>query len=1032
MTRSRVRSALALLATVVVGVLAFSGTSPASGIVPVVAFQSYSTLDPASANFAQTWQVEYATCSQLLSYSDDPAPAGSHLVPDAATALPTVSADGLTYTFAIRSGLGFSDGSGDVNAASFERALQRVAALNTSGFAFMSGISGATAGSGTISGVNATGNTLTITLSAPDGAFPTKMATPYFCAVPSSTAASASTLTPIPSAGPYYVSSGSVTTSSGNITGFHLLRNPNYGGDRPAVLDEIAVTVEPNLSTSYAAATAGSPTVDFTSVAAADRSAADSGYGTASATAAAGHQQYFTPSSNGVQYVAFNTARITDFRVRQAIALVMNRTQLAADLGAKPTDDLVSSSVQGYEDWDLYAFSGDVLAAQALMQEAGYGPGAHLALKLITRSTPAAQVTFGNHLTSELQSIYIDVTFDHSQGAGAFFTTLGTPSANWDLAQISWLPDYADTDGVLSPLLDGRQITVSSVGTDYSHWNDAATNADLDYADGLSGAARDAALAHLAERLAADEVPLAAVGEFSRFEFVSARVGCVVYQPVYGLDLTRLCEANSLAADGTYSTPPPTADDPVSVEVKIPVAGDVSVVVATEPEELTGYNVLGQQLLIEAPDGTVADPLTITLTLDEGTLTDAVPVLTAATVPVLRNGSPIGPCDPIPPRILGHADPDPCVSTRTTDVDGNAVITILTSHASLWGFGNPDSTPPTIDSTDLDPASILEGHTTVISAATSGDATLAEFYADTDNGAGSNLPLGGSTGEFESPAYGQLLPAGEHTIGFRARDAAGNWSDVETDTLTVLDMTTIDSGPPSLTNSTSATFTFSSPANGATFECSLDGAAFAACSSPVGLPSLSRRTHRFLVKASDGIVDPTPASRTWTNGTPPKATFTSTPGPASQAAVTFGFTSSDPGAAFLCKLDDGAETDCTSPVALPVLAEGNHRFSVTALDGAGRHVKPASHKWRVDLDPPETTIAKGPTNPTAKTAAHFKLTSDEKNVTFECNLDAGTWTPCPKGGYTGLLSGGHTLLARAVDQAGNTDPTPDQYDWVIL
>ena len=41
MTRSRVRSALALLATVFVGVLAFSGTSPASGIVPVVAFQSY-------------------------------------------------------------------------------------------------------------------------------------------------------------------------------------------------------------------------------------------------------------------------------------------------------------------------------------------------------------------------------------------------------------------------------------------------------------------------------------------------------------------------------------------------------------------------------------------------------------------------------------------------------------------------------------------------------------------------------------------------------------------------------------------------------------------------------------------------------------------------------------------------------------------------------------------------------------------------------------------------------------------------------
>ena len=70
------------------------------------------------------------------------------------------------------------------------------------------------------------------------------------------------------------------------------------------------------------------------------------------------------------------------------------------------------------------------------------------------------------------------------------------------------------------------------------------------------------------------------------------------------------------------------------------------------------------------------------------------------------------------------------------------MITILTSHASLWGFGAADSTPPTIDSTDIDPASILEGHATtgVLSAGTSGEATRAEFYADTDQGAGEQHP----------------------------------------------------------------------------------------------------------------------------------------------------------------------------------------------------------------------------------------------------------------------------------------------------
>jgi ABC-type transport system substrate-binding protein len=47
----------------------------------------------------------------LLNYPDKPAPEGSRLVPDAATGSPRVSRDGRTYTFTIKSGLRFSDGS---------------------------------------------------------------------------------------------------------------------------------------------------------------------------------------------------------------------------------------------------------------------------------------------------------------------------------------------------------------------------------------------------------------------------------------------------------------------------------------------------------------------------------------------------------------------------------------------------------------------------------------------------------------------------------------------------------------------------------------------------------------------------------------------------------------------------------------------------------------------------------------------------------------------------------------------------------
>jgi eukaryotic-like serine/threonine-protein kinase len=78
--------------------------------------------------------------------------------------------------------------------------------------------------------------------------------------------------------------------------------------------------------------------------------------------------------------------------------------------------------------------------------------------------------------------------------------------------------------------------------------------------------------------------------------------------------------------------------------------------------------------------------------------------------------------------------------------------------------------------------------------------------------------------------------------------------------------TTIDSGPDATTTSAHATFTFSASEASSTFECSLDGGAFAACASPQASTSLSVGSHTFAVRATDpsGNVDATPASSSWT------------------------------------------------------------------------------------------------------------------------------------------------------------------------
>ena len=77
--------------------------------------------------------------------------------------------------------------------------------------------------------------------------------------------------------------------------------------------------------------------------------------------------------------------------------------------------------------------------------------------------------------------------------------------------------------------------------------------------------------------------------------------------------------------------------------------------------------------------------------------------------------------------------------------------------------------------------------------------------------------------------------------------------------------TIITSGPSGSVTNTSATFSFSAT-EPATFQCRLDGAAFAPCSSPRSYTNLTAGPHTFQVVAVDSSynVDATPAARSWT------------------------------------------------------------------------------------------------------------------------------------------------------------------------
>src|SRR5947199_240574 len=93
----------------------------------------------------------------------------------------------------------------------------------------------------------------------------------------------------------------------------------------------------------------------------------------------------------------------------------------------------------------------------------------------------------------------------------------------------------------------------------------------------------------------------------------------------------------------------------------------------------------------------------------------------------------------------------------------------------------------------------------------------------------------------------------------------------------------------------------------------------------------------------------------------------------------------------------------------------------------------------LDTTPPETSIESGPaegslTN-SPQAAFTFSGTDDRTQATalgFNCSLDGAAFVACvnPQT-YTGLAGGQHAFMVRAVDAAGNVDPTPATRTWTV-
>jgi peptide/nickel transport system substrate-binding protein len=496
------------------------------------------TTDPALAG-PDSPAISYATGALLLNYPDRPFPAGARLEPDVARAMPQVSDGGRTYTYRLRRGFRFSPpGDQPVTAAAFKRAIERTLDPRLGSYAQqvvddIVGLRAFEAGrTRHISGVRARGYVLTVRLTAPSPTLPARLATQWFSAVPPNTPIDPNGVEGIPSAGPYYVASAD---PKGDLV---LKRNPNYGGDRPARLSEIDITLpgrQPE-RTQITDVEAGRIDALALDPEASGLAGLRAQYGPQSDAAGAGGPRYFSHTSPWVKFLIFNTRRplFSGARMRRAVNYAIDRSALArhptVNASGQPTDQYVPPGMRGFRDAAVYPLDGpDVAKARQVAD----GRGGH-AVMLTCSGTSCrhnAEIVRAN-----LRAIGIEVEirqFSNEQ----LYAMLQRPDGRWDIATSEWFADYSDPFDILNVLFSPSVKN----NADFGGFDDPRFEREMNAAARLNGARRYRAYARLDAELARRNPPVAAYVNPSNAYLFSARMGCEIDQPYYGVDLGALC-----------------------------------------------------------------------------------------------------------------------------------------------------------------------------------------------------------------------------------------------------------------------------------------------------------------------------------------------------------------------------------------------------------------------------------------------------------------------------------------------------------
>jgi peptide/nickel transport system substrate-binding protein len=481
------------------------------------------TLDPHAARTNDDFLVIRNVCEGLTNY--DPVT----LLPVPALAESwTVSDDGLVYTFTLRDGVTFTDGS-TLDAADVKYSFDRLSdpafgTSYTSGLVLRDVAGWADARpanpsvaegtptpepippAGAISGVAVIDDlTVQVTLNLPVTSFLTRLTLPGGVVIAEGSADGAD-----------FIANGPVCTGAYSVESWAqndqvtLQANPTYWGGAPAV-QTVNIRVIPEASSQVIEFEAGSLDISLAPEADLPRIRDD---------ATLSEQLVTIPTLSNYNFrINLNDPKVGDVRVRRALSLAIDR-QLVIDTVLQgqgvPAVGLYPPGLTT-RDPDYNPFVRDLDEARSLLAEAGYPDGIELTVRTDQNETE-------NRVLNAVAATVADagITLIVSSTEASVYTTDRT-ACTMELGGIRWTMDYPDPENMVVLLLPNASTRVNcGYGT-----VDVFPQINELYTQGISmplGEERDAVFREL-EQVAMDNVLILPVYHGAATRLISSRLG---------------------------------------------------------------------------------------------------------------------------------------------------------------------------------------------------------------------------------------------------------------------------------------------------------------------------------------------------------------------------------------------------------------------------------------------------------------------------------------------------------------------------